>query len=293
VPAEQNLTGNLHREVRNYYDLNTARWFGRPRDSGAIHRAVWGAGVGSRAEAFQYVDRLVLRELQELAGSFEAPLHVLDLGCGVGNSLIFLASHSMIRGTGVTLSGVQARYAAQHIRQAGLTGRVECLEGDFLELPKTIAPAQLAFSIEAFVHSSDPERYFAATTEHVVSGGRLIVCDDVLSERAQQPLSRRETRMLDEVRSGWLAPSLITVARAEACASRSGYRLLKNVDLTRFLDLRRPRDLLVAASVAVGRHLPLTGYRWRSLVGGNALQAALVAGLVEFRFVVWQKSDPR
>jgi cyclopropane fatty-acyl-phospholipid synthase-like methyltransferase len=276
-------------EVRDYYDLNTARWFGRPRESNTIHRAVWGEGVRSRVEAFQYLDRLILRELRLLSDSFPAPLHVLDLGCGIGASLMFLASNSSIRGTGVTLSGVQATFAARHIQHAGLADRVECLEGNFLQLPTTIAPAQLAFSIEAFVHSPDPERYFASTAEHIVPGGLLIVCDDFLSGRAETRLSRRERRMLDEVRTGWLAPSLVTLARANACASRLGYRQLKNVDLTPLLDLRRPRDVLVAATVAVGRHLPLTGHRWRSLVGGSALQAALLAGLIEFRFVAWQR----
>jgi cyclopropane fatty-acyl-phospholipid synthase-like methyltransferase len=278
-------------EVRDYYDLNTARWFARPRDSDAIHRAVWGEGVRSQAEAFRYVDRLVLRELEEIAGSFPAPLHVLDLGCGIGNSLIFLASHAAIRGTGITLSGVQAEYAARHIQQAGLAGRVECLKGDFLELPKTIAPAQLAFSIEAFVHSPDPEQYFTATAGRVVPGGLLVVCDDFISEQTQGRLSGRNARLLDDVRTGWLARSLVTPAHADECARRAGYRPVKNLDLTKFLDLRRPRDLVVAAIVGLGRHLPLTGYRWRSLVGGNALQAALVAGLIEFRFVVWQRVD--
>ena len=276
-------------EVRDYYDLNTARWFARPRDSDAIHRAVWGEGVTSQAGAFQYVDRLVLGELEGLAGAFPAPLHVLDLGCGIGNSLIFLASNAVIRGTGVTLSGVQAEFAARHVQQAGLTDCVECLKGDFLDLPRTIAPAQLAFSIEAFVHSPDPERYFAATAGHVEPGGLLVVCDDFLSDRARGHLSRRSARLLDDVRSGWLARSLITLADADACARRAGYRLVKNLDLTMHLDVRRPRDLLVAAIVGLGRHLPLTGYRWRSLVGGNALQAALMAGLIEFRFVVWQQ----
>ncbi|MEO8260585.1 MAG: class I SAM-dependent methyltransferase [Acidobacteriota bacterium] len=278
-------------EVRDYYDLNTARWFARPRDSDAIHRAVWGEGVTSQADAFRYVDRLVLGELQGLARSFPAPLHVLDLGCGIGNSLIFLASHSGIRGTGVTLSGVQADYAARQIQQAGLSGRVECLKGDFLELPATIAPAQLVFSIEAFVHSPDPDRYFTATAGRVVPGGLLIVCDDYLSEPARGPLSRRSARMIDEVRSGWLARSLVTAADADACAQRAGYRQVKNIDLTASLDVRRPRDLLVAAAVGIGRHLPLTGYRWRSLVGGNALQAALLGGLIEFRFIVWRKAS--
>lgn len=275
-------------EVRDYYDLNTARWFGRPRESDAIHRAVWGEGVRSRAEAFQYIDRLILGELQALSGSFPSPLHVLDLGCGIGASLIFLASHASIRGTGITVSGVQARYAAERIARAGLADRVTCLEQDFLHLPATLTPAHMAFSIEAFVHSPDPQAYFASTAEHVIPGGLLVVCDDFLTERARAPLSKRETRMLDEVRNGWLAPSVITVTQADAFASPFGYRQVKNINLTKFLDLRRPRDLFVAAAVAFGRHLPMSGYRWRSLVGGNALQAALLAGLIEFRFVSWR-----
>jgi len=280
-------------EVRDYYDLNTARWFRRPRESDAIHRAVWGEGVRSQAEAFRYIERLILGELPALSGAFAVPLHVLDLGCGVGASLIFLASNSSIRGTGITLSGVQARYAAQRIARAGLADRVTCLEHDFLHLPATLTPAHMAFSIEAFVHSPDPQAYFASTAEHIVPGGRLIVCDDFLGERAQGRLSRQQARMLDEFRRGWLAPSLITVAQADACASRLGYRQVKNINLTKSLDLRRPRDLFIAAAVALGRHLPMSGYHWRSLVGGNALQAALLAGLIEFRFVAWRKDDPR
>ena len=61
---------------------------------------------------------------------------------------------------------------------------------------------------------------------------RLIVCDDFLSQRAEQPLSKREARVLDEVRKGWLAPSLTTLAHADACARAFGYQQLKNVDLT-------------------------------------------------------------
>ena len=74
-----------------------------------------------------------------------------------------------------------------------------------------------------------------------------------------------------------------------ALAKRSGFEIVRNIDLTSHLELRRPRDLLLAAAVAVGRPLRLTGYRWLSFVGGNALQAALAAGLIEYRFMVWHR----
>jgi len=165
---------------------------------------------------------------------------------------------------------------------------VKCLQGNFLDLPATFEPAHIAFSIEAFLHCPDPEAYFAAAARYLLPNGRLIVCDDFLTERALEPLSKKEARCLDEVRRGWLANTLITPSRAETVAAGSSFELARNIDLTPHLELRRPRDLVLAAAVAVGRPLRLTGYRWRSFVGGNALQAALAAGLIEYRFMVWR-----
>lgn len=280
-------------EVRRYYDQNTVRFerFGHGRDTGSIHRAVRGEGVTTRAEALRYLDRLILAEVKPLEATFPAPLRVLDLGCGVGSTLLYLAEQAPIRGTGVTLSAVQAQRAQQRIAASGLGDRVRVLEANFLELPESVGPAELAFSIEAFVHGPDPAAYFAATARHVVPGGRLVVCDDFLAPRAEGPLKRREARALDEVRRCWLAHTLITSERANALAERAGYRLERNLDLTPRLELRRLRDRVIAAAVTVGRHLPQRGYRLRSLIGGNALQQALLSGLIEFRCLVWRRRE--
>lgn len=276
-------------EVRDYYDTNTARFekFGQGGDS--IHRAVWAEGVSTRTEAFRYLDRLIAGELASLSVRFPEPIHVLDLGCGLGASLFFLASERAIVGTGATLSGMQARIARERSVALGLADRVRILEADFLDLPSTLPRAVLAFSIEAFIHGPDPEGYFRAAARYVEPGGRLVVCDDFLAARSLVAGSRRERRWLDEVRTGWLANSLISVAEAEALASRAGFRLCENRDLTPALELRRPRDRAISLLVALGRHLPITGYRWRSLIGGNALQLALARRLLEFRYLVFER----
>jgi cyclopropane fatty-acyl-phospholipid synthase-like methyltransferase len=282
-------------EVKSYYDQNTRRFerFGHGKDTGTIHRAVFGDGVRSRAEALRYLDRLILGELATLAAEFPAPRHVLDLGCGVCASLLFLAEHADIRGTGVTLSGVQAERATARIAARGASERVRCIEADFLALPASIGSAALAFSIEAFVHAPDPARYFRAAADHVAPGGLLVVCDDFLSARAhaaENSLSGRERRVLDEVRRCWLAHTLIGVETAVELAATAGFRLERNRDLTPELELMRPRDRLIAIAVALGRHLPLRGYAWRALVGGNALQQGLLGGLIEYRYLVWRRT---
>jgi cyclopropane fatty-acyl-phospholipid synthase-like methyltransferase len=278
------------RQVRDYYDANTARFerFGQGRRTGAIHRAVWSNEVRSRDAAFEHLNELVRREAEALACERDVPLHVLDLGCGVGGSLIFLASRSGLTGTGATLSRVQAERARERVRRAGLDARVTIVQADFERLPDAVPVAHLAYAIEAFVHAADPAAFFRSAARHVLEGGLLIVCDDFL-RRHETALAAGERRTVERVRRGWLTHSLITPAEASAHAERAGFRPLKDVDLTPYLELGRPRDRLIRALLALGSALPVPGHAWRSLVGGSALQTALGTGLIDFRFMVWRR----
>jgi len=149
-------------EVRSYYEANTPA-FERYSQSGsglAIRRAVWGPSVNTRLEAFQYVDSLIAEEAESLRSKFGDPLRVCDFGCGVGTSLLFLASRMPIDGTGVTISPLQARTSNDRFRQSGFGERLRCIEGDFLSAAPNIGAAHVVLSIEAFVHSSEPEAFF-------------------------------------------------------------------------------------------------------------------------------------
>jgi SAM-dependent methyltransferase len=280
-------------DVRRYYDDNTARFvrFGQGHETGAIHRAVRPEPGDPEADPLRTLERLVERELERLGERHASPLYVLDLGCGVGASLVYLARARAIRATGVTLSGVQAARARENVEAFGLDEHIEILEGSYLELPSSLPPAALAFSLEAFIHGPDPAAYFASAAAHVAPGGSLVVCDDFLGTRAQGPLAAREERYLEDVRSGWLANSLVTVSRAIELAQAAGFCLEKNLDLSGRLELGRPRDHAIALLVALGRHLPLDSSWFRSLRGGHALQQALKRGLLEFRCLIWSRNE--
>ena len=259
-------------QVRRYYDRHTSAFiaFGQGGRLGAIHRAVWGPGTSTRDQAFLYVEDRIAELIRGLHPTGDAS-HVVDLGCGVGASLCYLAERVAIRGTGITLSPVQARLAEQRVREAGLSDRIACLEGDFCDLPASVGLADVAFAIESFVHGPDPARFFAQCSSLVRPGGLLVICDDF----------RRPTtgpgaqRSIERFSLGWHINTLIQPDELHALARAVGFEHESTTDLSPYLEIRRMRDRVIGGLLALWGWLPLEATRFGHLLGGSALQTCL------------------
>jgi SAM-dependent methyltransferase len=275
-------------DVRRYYDRNTRSFleYGHGASTGSIHRAVWAPGVSTREEAFRYVeDQIAAVANERLPASLLT--HVVDLGCGVGASLCYLASRLPVAAaTGVTLSGVQAALARERVERAGLAARVACLEGDFTALPPAIDCADLAFAIESFVHGSEPRAFLDEAARIVRPGGLLIVCDDFLAQLAPPPAARR---VLNQFRRGWHVNTLIDAEALRELAADAGFDHLWTRDLTAALELGRPRDRAFRAIAPLLRLLPRMSPRLANVSGGAALQIALSRGWIRYEFAVFER----
>ena len=282
-------TGFDRAQVQGYYDRHTATFlrYGQGGGAGAIHRAVWGPGVETREAAFHYVEDCIV---DQLAGAFPgvAEPTVVDLGCGVGGSLCYLAERLPIRGAGVTLSPVQARLAAQRIRAAGLQHRIRCLEGDYVDRGLDLPPADLAYAIESFVHGPDPAAFFAQCARVVRPGGLLAICDDVLRPRADGPARRT----VDRFRRGWRINTLPDREALRAFAVHAGFEHRSTRDLTPFLEIGRPRDRAIDLLAALVGWLPVHA-RLGHLTGGSALQTCLRRGWIGYDLALFRRTGSR
>lgn len=284
-------------EIRGYYDRHTPAFVRFGQGAGAIRRAVWGPGVGSRDQAFHYVDDLIAGLLA--SASAESPARVIDLGCGVGASLCHLAARLPIRGTGVTLSPRQAVMATARIAEAQLADRVVCLEGDYTEVPTGTGGADLVYAIESFVHAASPERFFAQAARLLRPDGTLVVCDDFVRDVDLAAAARAVARF----RTGWRINTLVGRGQLRTLAGAAGFAHESVVDLTPFLELGRARDRTIALLAPVLERLPMAGDRFGHLLGGNALQVCLARGWIGYDFVVfrrkvattgrWSETSPR
>jgi len=275
-------------QVRNYYDRHTSEFLalGQGASLGAIHRAVWGPGTHTQQDAFRYVEDQIEEHLRAVAerDALVSP-HVVDLGCGIGASLCRLAERLDIRGTGVTLSPVQARLAERQIAESGLSDRVRCIEGDFCDLPSACEIADLVYAIESFVHGPDPTRFFAHCGQIVRPDGLLIICDDVRRPSAGHAADRTVERFC----RGWHINSLLHRSELQQLASAAGFEHLSTTDLTPYLELSRPRDKAIALLVALVGWVPVIADRLDYLVGGSALQTCLSRRWVGYELAVFRR----
>ena len=276
-------------EIRRYYDRNTSAFvsLGQGGSVGAIHRAVWGPGVRSREEAFRYVEDQIVERIRRLPFDVDRP-HVVDLGCGVGASLGYLAGRlPSIRGTGVTLSPAQTRLAQERIRQAGLSDRVTCLDGDYCDLPASVRLADLAYAIESFVHGPDPARFFRECRKLVRPGGQLVICDDF----RRPTTDRRAASSIERFRRGGYVNTLLTANEIQALAREAGFEHFSTLDLSAYVKLARPRGRAIGALAALTGWIPAIWSRLGPLLGGSALQECLKRGWIGYDLVTFTRSE--
>ncbi|MEG5057292.1 class I SAM-dependent methyltransferase [Microcoleus sp. A2-C5] len=271
-------------EVEKYYDRNTSRFLKYDHyETYGIHREVWGNGVATAEDAFNFVNSLILDIIQK-----HQPESIIDLGCGVGGSLFYLAqSYSKACYYGITISSAQVEISKKINKRLNLKSDCLISKGDFQNLDRDIPLMDLAYSVEAFVHATDSHAFFREISNKMNKNGFLIICDDFLTDNL--PADSSEKKLIEFFRKGWVLGSLMSTKSAEDIASKYGYKLIENIDLTPNLKLRRSRDILISLYVIFLKPFMEFSLYIKALVGGDALQKCLMKELVQYRFLVFQK----
>jgi SAM-dependent methyltransferase len=210
---------------------------------------------------------------------------VLDAGCGLGGTMLDLASRGPALFVGVTLSEQQAAIARRAVTRAGLDDRIEVRVGSYDAPPQ--GPFDGIVAIESLAHAHDPAATIATLAACLAPGGWLAVVDDM------PPADARGTAELETFKAGWRLPVLLSAAELVAALERSGLQLASTQDLTGQVRPRTPARIaqLDALNRMLRRLAPSAGLRavLDSYRGGLALERLYARGLMSYRLVVARK----
>lgn len=126
---------------------------------------------------------------------------VLDAGCGMGNSSIYLQ--------GIGARPYAITLVAEHLADLRMRG-IDCLVQDYT---KTIFPSasfDVVWALESACHAKDKAAFVNESVRLLVENGRVVIGDFFLN---RQPKNEQEQYCLDALLRGWAIPGYWSTAQ--------------------------------------------------------------------------------
>jgi cyclopropane fatty-acyl-phospholipid synthase-like methyltransferase len=212
----------------------------------SLHYGLWWDDTRSLGEAIVNGDRFVAEKL-----AVDAADHVLDMGCGVGGTSVFLATTFGCRVTGITVSRVQLAEAKRHAAAKGVEHLVDFELRDFTSTGFADATFTKAFTQETANYAVDKGQLLKEAHRVLAPGGRYVSLD-VHQSRDARPGGEGER--LRRVMRGWACATLERFDSFVALAAGAGLDVVERGDVT--------RRTLPSARAIWWRHAPLYPLVW-------------------------------
>jgi len=186
------------------------------RDNLALHYGYW-----DRDEPYEQ-HRALLEKNQVLydKAGITPQDEVLDAGCGIGGSSIWMAREHGNRVTGITISAKQAAYAREHARRHGVGERVAFEVADFCATPFADASFDVVWALESSCHALNKGDFLREAWRVLKPGGRIVVCDGFLLQRE---FDERQWQAVVTCLNGWAVPNLCARDEFEGLLSQQGF----------------------------------------------------------------------
>ena len=219
--------------IQSFYDESSGLWeqvWGEH-----MHHGYYGSKGAEIPSSPQEAQRILIEKLLDWSDPQlqDRPLEsILDVGCGIGGSTLYLASKYRAHATGITLSPVQAERARDRAIQAGLSHHVQFEVADALSTPFADATFDLIWSLESGEHMPDKAQFLRECCRLLKPGGRLILATwcHRNTTAPQSPLTTEEQKHLDELYRLYHLPYVIALEDYAAIAQTCSLQSLRTAD---------------------------------------------------------------
>jgi tocopherol O-methyltransferase len=232
------MPGNLEKEIQDFYDASSSLWeniWGEHMHHGYYGRS--GKNIVSRRQA--QID--IIEELLHWGNLSETqapPQKILDVGCGIGGSTLYLAQQFQATAQGVTLSPEQAKRATERATEANLEQRVQFQVANALALPFADNSFDLVWSLESGEHFPDKAKFLQEAYRVLQPGGMLLMatwCHRPTDSLAGE-LTADEKEHLEAIYRVYCLPYVISLPEYRAIAQEVGFQEIQCDDWSQAVD---------------------------------------------------------
>jgi tocopherol O-methyltransferase len=221
------MTATLQQQIQEFYDASSGLWeqvWGEH-----MHHGYYGADGRDRKERRQAQIDLI-EEFLSWAG-VQGATQILDVGCGIGGSTLYLAEKfQATSAVGITLSPVQAMRAIERADAAGLSRVAKFQVADALNMPFPDHSFDLVWSMESGEHMPDKAKFMQECYRVLKPGGTFLMATWCHRPIDAQPLTTDEQKHLAEIYRVYCLPYVISLPEYEAIARDLHFQNLRTAD---------------------------------------------------------------
>jgi cyclopropane fatty-acyl-phospholipid synthase-like methyltransferase len=190
--------------IETYYEQS---WFDyrvvwQDRTNRALHFGVWYPETRSHAESLLNMNREVASTLEIKPG-----MRVLDAGCGIGGSSLWLAENFDVSVVGITVCEKQLAMARRFARERGVADRVTFELADYTDTNLEAESFDVVWAQESVCYALDKRDFLAEAYRLLRPGGQIVVEDWF---RVARNLPARKERLLLEWLRCWAIADVCT-----------------------------------------------------------------------------------
>ncbi len=155
--------------------------------------------------------------------------YVLDAGCGVGGSSIYLAKTFGCRVTGVTITPRQVDTAYKNAEKDGVAHLTKFYEMDYQKTEFDDKTFTVVWGLESICYAESKKKFIKEASRVLKDNGRLILADGFASK---ENYYGRENKLMNRWLDGWIVNHLNTPGEFKEFASNAGFKKSEYIDVT-------------------------------------------------------------
>ena len=205
-----------NKDVEQYYDLSQTH-YKRVWDlqrSRSLHYGYWDSSTKNFHEALLNINKI----LSQKAGINKHHI-VLDAGCGIGGSSLWLAKNIGCNVTGISLSAKQVQTANNLAQVENLQSLAIFEQQDFTATHYKAESFDVIWAIESVCHAGDKSKFINEAYRLLKKGGRLIVADFFKREN----LAEKEAALIKQWANGWAIADFATIENFTEQLNNAGF----------------------------------------------------------------------
>lgn len=282
------MSVSLDQKIAEFYDASSELW-----------EKIWGEhmhhGYYGRSGNYKINRRQAQIDLIEellIWAKIKTVENLIDVGCGIGGSTLYLAEKFNAKATGITLSPVQASRATERAKNANLQETIQFQVADAQNMPFPDNNFDLVWSLESGEHMPDKTQFLQECYRVLKPGGTFIFatwCHRSTNSLAGE-LTPDEKRHLEEIYRVYCLPGVISLPEYETIAFDCGFKDIYSDDWS--IAVAPFWDVVIDSALDIQAILGLLKSGWTTIEG--ALSLGLMSrgyqrGLIRFGLLCGKK----